>query len=626
MIGDPVRLKTAALLVLLGLLTMLAGIGQLTFWAPPETVTASVPGDTKAAPLTVIDQKLISQHDGPVKIKIQGDGNFVVATGRPDDVQAWVGKTAHNTLTGVSEDQKSLQVTSSDGEAKAPSPAGSDLWVSTENGSGELDYTWNPPADGDWSLLVASDGTKPAPSAISMTVPNHATTPWAVPFIVLGIIIMLAGIALPFITKTLSNRKNNNDGEGPDGGAKTSTLPAQSGALPATDASRRRGSETDGPALRVTAVAAALAAVMVGGTAIAAQADTSPAPEPSSTSTASPSSNSTASPSSNSTASPSSSSTASPSSSSTVSPSADASSPAGKGTPVILESQLQRILEQVASTVDAADAAKDAAKLAPRVDKMELLVRTQNYKIRSTVSAYEPRMPIRATKLQSSVISTKRDWPRTVYALTQGDGNVVPQVLTLVQLSPRENYKLWGSAPLQPGTNFPSFPAPREGTAAIQASDKTGLEYSGNEALGILSEMLTNPVSPNRSKLADGQASPYIAGALAYQADTVKSGTSANFTFTHTPVTNQTVVLRTADGGALVVGRLDFSFEGTPKSAGDKLILQDDSAVFAGGKETTTGMVLKFAESVAVYIPPAGSSDPMKLVAATRGLVGANFK
>ncbi|MFP3632833.1 hypothetical protein SB776_40195, partial [Burkholderia sp. SIMBA_045] len=80
---------------------------------------------------------------------------------------------------------------------------------------------------------------------------------------VLGIIIMLAGIALPFITKTLSNRKNNNDGEGPDGGAKTSTLPAQSGALPATDASRRRGSETDGPALRVTAVAAALAAVMV---------------------------------------------------------------------------------------------------------------------------------------------------------------------------------------------------------------------------------------------------------------------------------------------------------------------------------------------------------------------------
>ncbi|WP_284987044.1 MULTISPECIES: hypothetical protein [unclassified Arthrobacter] len=582
MIGDPVRLKTAALLVLLGLLTMLAGIGQLTFWAPSETVTASVPSDTKAAPLTVIDQKLIALHDGPVKIKIQGEGNFTVATGRPDDVNAWVGKTAHTTLTGVSADQKSLEVSSADGEATAPSPAGSDLWVSTEDGSGELDYTWNPPADGEWSLLVASDGTKPAPSSISMTFPNNATTPWAVPLIVLGIIIILVGAALPFIAKALSNRRRDGENDGPGNAEETTSLPVQS---PADDTTPVRETKKEGPALRVTAVAAALAAVMVGGTAVAAQATTTPQPSASS-----------------------------------------APAAADGGTPVMLESQLQRILEQVASTVDAADAAKDAAKLAPRVDKMELQVRTANYKIRSTVSAYEPRMPVRATKLQSSVISTKRDWPRTVFALTQGDGNVVPQVLTLVQLSPRENYKLWGTAPLQPGTNFPSFPVPREGTKPVPASDSTGLAYSGNEALGILGEMLTNPDSPNRSKLADGQSSPYIAGALAYQADTVKNGTSANFKFTHTPVTNQTVVLRTADGGALVVGRLDFAFEGTPKAAGDKLLLEDDSAVFAGGKETTTGMVLNFAESVAVYIPPAGSADPMKLVAATRGLVGASFK
>lgn len=583
MIGDPVRLKTAALLVLLGLLTMLAGIGQLTFWAPAETVTASVPSDTKAAPLTVIDQKLIALHEGPVKIKIQGEGNFIVATGRPDDVEAWVGKTSHNTVTGVSQDQKSLEVSTEDGEAAAPTPVGSDLWVNTEEGSGELDYTWNPPAGGEWSLLVASDGTKPAPSSISMTFPNNATTPWAVPLIVLGIIIILAGAALPFIAKALAGRRKDNDDDAPRDGGETTALPVQS---PADGTDRRRTPGAEGSTLRITAVAGALVATLVGGTAVAAQA--------------APASN-------------------------TGSPSASTSED-GDAQPVMLESQLQRILEQVASTVDAADAAKDAAKLAPRVDKMELQVRTANYKIRSAVSAYEARMPVRATKLQSSVISTKRDWPRTVFALTQGDGNVVPQVLTLVQLSPRENYKLWGTAPLQPGTNFPSFPVPREGTAPAAADDKTGLAYSGNEALGILGEMLTTPDSPNRSKLADGQSSPYIAGALTYQAETVKNGSSANFKFTHTPVTNQTVVLRTADGGALVVGRLDFSFEGTPKAAGDKLILEDDSAVFAGGKETTTGMSLNFAESVAVYIPPAGSSDPMKLVAATRGLVGASFK
>ena len=83
-----------------------------------------------------------------------------------------MGKTAHNTVTGVSEDNKALQVTHTDGEATAPSPAGSDLWVSTENASGELDYSWNAPADGEWSLLLAADGTKPAPCVDLHDVPE----------------------------------------------------------------------------------------------------------------------------------------------------------------------------------------------------------------------------------------------------------------------------------------------------------------------------------------------------------------------------------------------------------------------------------------------------------------------
>jgi hypothetical protein len=128
MIGVPLRLKTAVALVLLGLLTLLAGIGQRTIWAPSETFTASAPADGQAAPLTVIDQKLRTLHGGTVKINIEGDGNFLLAAGRPDDVDAWVGQTAHNTVTGVSEDGKSLQVEHADGEATAPSPAGSDLW------------------------------------------------------------------------------------------------------------------------------------------------------------------------------------------------------------------------------------------------------------------------------------------------------------------------------------------------------------------------------------------------------------------------------------------------------------------------------------------------------------------
>ncbi|WP_258802559.1 hypothetical protein [Pseudarthrobacter sp. NS4] len=566
MIGVPLRLKTAVALVLLGLLTLLAGIGQRTIWAPSETFTASAPSDAAEAPLTVIDQNLRTLHGGTVKINIEGDGNFLLAAGRPDDVDAWVGQAAHNTISGVSEDGKSLQVEHADGEAAAPNPAGSDLWVSTENASGELEYSWTPPADGAWALLLASDGTKPAPASVSMTFPNDTSTPWAIPLMVLGALLILGGILLAL----LSARKRNGKGDGQGSGF----------------AQRARANSEARASSRVNMVAAGITAAALLGSGTAANAAT-PAPEPSGSSSA---------------------------------PAAQEEA----ALPVLLDAQFRRVLEQVSSATDAGDAAKDAALLAERVGGTELEVRTQNYKIRSQVGSYEPRMPVRSTKLLTTVVTSDRDWPRSVLAVTQGDGNVVPQLLTLVQQSPRENYKLVETTPLQPGTTFPTIS--REGTDTLAPGDKTGLLYSGEEALSGLADRLTTPESAFKDKLVEGESSPYIADTLSYQAEVVKAGENGNFSFTHKVVPESTVVFRTEDGGALVLGRINFGFEGTPKAAGDKLSIGDDAAALAGGKETTTGMVLSFVESMAVYVPPAGSTDPMKLVAATRGLVGASFK
>lgn len=604
MIGIPLRFKTAVALVLLGLLTLLAGVGQKTIWAPAETFTATAPADGTAAPLTVIDQKLRTLHGGTVKINVKGEGGFMLAAGRPDDVDAWVGKTAHNTVSGVSEDNKSLQLAHTEGEAAAPSPAGSDLWVTTENASGELNYTWSAPADGEWSLLLASDGTKPAPSSISMTFPNDTSTPWAVPFMVLGGLLMLAGLAL-LVLKPKSGKPGvggDDTGESiTDESMKDKLIRRARAVRPADKPAPAAPAPVEPPvekrpgtsaftatftAKRAGVAMVALAATIVAGTGVAAQAATTPAPSPSSSETA--------------------------------------GADTAPDSPVLLDAQFRRILEQVSSTVDAGDAAKDAAKLKSRVDRTELEVRTQNYKIRSQVGAYEARMPVRATKLLTTVVTSKRAWPRSVMAVTQGEGNVVPQLLTLVQKSPRENYKLVQTTPLQPGTTFPSIG--RTGTETLAADDKSGLLYSGAEALAGLGDRLTKADSTFKDKLVEGQSSPYIADTLAYQADVAKTGVNGNFSFTHKVSPEDTVVFRTADGGALVMGKLNFAFDGTPKAEGDKLAIGDDAAVLAGGKETSTGMVLNFAESMAVYIPPTGSKDPMKLVAATRGLVGASFK
>jgi hypothetical protein len=585
MIGNILRFKTAVALVLLGLLTLLAGIGQKTFWAPAESFTATAPADAKAAPLTVFDQKLRTLHGGTVKINVKGEGSFLLAAGRPDDVDAWVGKTAHNTVSGVSDDGKALQLTHTDGEGTAPSPAGSDLWVSAENASGELNYSWSAPADGDWSLLLATDGTKPAPASITMTFPNDTSTPWAIPFMVVGGLLILAGAAL------LVLKPGSRPGARVSAGARGSAgaTPATARPTDTTAAERNAPGRNTGRLRRsggVVGVIGVLTAAAVTGTGVAAQAGQTPPPSPSTSSTA--------------------------------------AADKAPGAPVLLDAQFRRILEQIAGAVDAGDAAKDASKLQPRVGQTELEVRTQNYKIRSQVGSYGARMPVRATKLLTTVVTQQRSWPRSVLAVTQGEGNVVPQLLTLTQASPRENYKLVGTTPLQPGTTFPGIA--RGGSETLAPSAKSGLLYSGEEALAGLGDRLTSADSGFKDKLVEGASSPYIADTLAYQADVVSTGVNGTFSFTHKPVPENTVVFRTADGGALVLGRLNFAFDGTPKAAGDKLTIGDDAAALAGGKETGTGMVLTFAESVAVYIPPTGSTDPMKLVAATRGLVGASFK
>jgi hypothetical protein len=590
MIGDILRFKTAVALVLLGLLTLLAGIGQKTFWAPPETVTATAPADVTAAPLTVFDEKLRTLQSGTVKINVKGEGGFLLAAGRPDDVDAWVGKTAHNTVSGVSENGEALQLTHVEGEATAPSPAGSDLWVTTENASGEMNYSWTPPADGDWSLLLAADGTKSAPTSITMTFPNDTSTPWAVPFMVLGVLLILAGGAMLL----LKPKSGSGAGAGTGGsgiGASLGNKFARRGRAQAAAPAPAEGPENTAPRQNSTSqrvgrsgvVLAVLTATAVAVTGGAAQVSPTSAPSPSTSTGAS---------------------------------SSDA--------PVLLDAQFRRILEQVAGAVDAGDAAKDAGILQPRVAQAELEVRTQNYKIRSQVGSYEARMPVRATKLLTTVVTKKRDWPRSVLAVTQGEGNVVPQLLTLTQTSARENYKLVSTAPLQPGATFPAIS--RGGTETRAPADKSGLLYSGEEALAGLADRLTTADSAFKDKLVEGESSPYIADTLAYQADVVSSGVNGTFAFTHSVVPENTVVFRTSDGGALVLGRLNFTIDGTPKSPGDKLTIGDDAATLAGGKETSTGMVLNFAESMAVYVPPAGSPDPMKLVAATRGLVGASFK
>jgi len=573
-----VRNKIAVPLIVLGVLIMLVGIGQRTFWAPPETVTAQAPADAGAAPVTVLDAGLLaSRADGAeITVRSEGDAGAFLAVGRASDVDAWIGDAA---VTRVSSGEKdSLAAETTEGEDTVPNPAGSDLWVNEETGEGEISYSWTPPAQGDWSVLIASDGTAAAPTDITVSWANDEGTPFAVPLIVAGALIAVLGLALAFIARS-------NGGTPPAPGSRRAVRESDTAAMRTV---AKRGQSTGvsrfsaGGAPTVhRGLAGMLTAALAGGLALAMVPGAASATQEGST---------------------------------------EASQP------VVLDSQLTRILGSVAGTVQEADAAKDASLLKERAGSTALSLREANYAAAAKAPDTKAPAAVAASPLLTDMVSSGTDFPRTVVAVTQGEDNTVPQALMLVQASPRENYKLVSAIQMLPGTTFPQPPSDGAGVSAAAADSGEGLILSPQGAVDALADALTNPDGSHKDTFA---ANSFAEAVTTFQSKVTSNPDNefASISFKHTPVAEDTRALRTADGGAIVFGYMSHSYSSVPREAGDSINLEGTIyETLTGQKNTEAGIDVTHGEAVMLYVPAAGSQDQVEVIGAAQELLSAKLK
>lgn len=192
-----VRRLLAVVLVLLGVAALAVGIGLRTVWLPDDRVQATLSTDGPG-PLLVTAPGLLETRPGPVTVeaRVDDDAPVLLAVGRERDVEGWVGEAAHTTVTGFTAEQ-ALTAETTEGEAEVPDPAGSDLWVASETGEGSATLEYEA-REGRYLLLAASDGATPAPSELTLTWPREVTTPWSLPLMALGVLLLVgaAGIFL----------------------------------------------------------------------------------------------------------------------------------------------------------------------------------------------------------------------------------------------------------------------------------------------------------------------------------------------------------------------------------------------------------------------------------------------
>ena len=549
------RNKTAVPLIVLGVVLMLIGIGLRTVWAPPETATARSAEDTPASALTVLEPEVLQDRSGPVRIKATGEGNLLLAVGRDDDVDAWVADAAVTRLSG---DGEALAGERTEGESEVPFPAGSDLWVVEETGEGTVEYAYEPPAEGSWKVLLASESGQ-APTAVEVSWDNDSTNPLALPLIVLGALVAVLGAALGFLP-----------GRG-SGGRRAADAPA--GSRPPRE--KEEAGTAQRRALRPAAALAALALAAVPAAGASAAEDEQPA-----------------------------------------------------AAPVVLDSQLQRILEDVSATVEAADAASDPAALEARVAGAALAMRTASYEVRAKAPDLPAQLPVAAEPVRARLVESTDagEWPRRLLAVTQAEGQQVPQVLMLVQDSARQNYRLTSAVGMLPGTTFPPVPAAGSGVDAVAADSAEGLGLSPSAAMDAVADALTNPEGANADTFAENT---FAEAVTRFQSEVTANPENefATISFQHTAEQNQTQALRTADGGAVVTGYMLHNYSSSPREAGDSINLRDTVyETLTGEAVTDTGIDVRYGEAVLLYLPPADSGEQAQVIGAAQQLLNAVLK
>ncbi|MCO1338161.1 hypothetical protein BJH93_04515 [Kocuria polaris] len=554
------RILTAIVAIVLGAAALVAGIGQKTFWAPSETVTAAIPGSVEAAPLTVIESGVNDVNEDPIEITIKGDGEFLLALGRSSDVDAWVGDASVNRVTEVDTEERVLKTVHEGSEDEVPNPKHSDLWVAKDTVDGETVYTWTEPAEGEWSLLVAADGSDPAPTDISVEWPNNATTPFALGLIIVGALLVLFGLLrLVWPSKKTGNgaRATNDD---------TREVPQVKGPK-------------GGVAKRLTAVGAMAVLTLSGVTAAHATEESEPSD-------------------------------------------ASASADAPEGTdgeggeseahPVLLEMQLERILSGVSRAIEAGDEDLDASLLEGRLGGDALSDRRSNYKqISDEVDGVKPLEPVVAGPVRTSAVTTTTDWPRTVLAVT---GEESPRILTLTQKDPRSNYKLTQNVEMLAGTSFPGIVIGDTSIRTLDLSDGSGLQTDPEDATVQLRRFLNNPEVEQKDMFAE---SPYIEALQKAQNQAKKNAEDeASVEYKRFIDEDSIHAVSTPDGGALVTVSMESVMITEPLDGGTVSWEDKKHQDLAGTDETTGTAKFSYAESFALYVPASGSDDKIQVIAA----------
>jgi len=275
--------------------------------------------------------------------------------------------------------------------------------------------------------------------------------------------------------------------------------------------------------------------------------------------------------------------------------------------PVLTEQQDTQVFAAVSETVEKADKKLQGKDLKPRVTGPAYEVRSSQLSVAKKRDNAEFVTDIPAES-QQMIIPTNQGWPRTSFSITAATEKLeTPRLVAFEQSSARSDYKMWAWTQLIPGVAMPAFADAGIGSEAVAPDDDT-LAASPTDALAQYADLVT--LGAKKSSFAKGFELPDgdLVAAVAADEEAWKgvdgfeeSGTK--YSQKYKARKDEVRAVRTADGGALVMGVLDGRTTVEAEDEAKVPALSETQKALLGDAEQTNVLRTEYTDMVALYVP-----------------------
>lgn len=297
----------------------------------------------------------------------------------------------------------------------------------------------------------------------------------------------------------------------------------------------------------------------------------------------------------------------------------DAEVPA-EGYSVLLDAQLDRILADIAETVETGDAELDAELLGDRVAADALQVREYAYRNHEMAETSLPA-PI-GTDVLAAAVTSESEFPRQAVVITDHEELEVPQILVLEQAGARENYKLIHSTLMTPGSEFPPISAEQGGVVPAPAEDEDAA-LTPRSALSGMAQYFSDSDDEFGADVAE---SIYIDSLHSYYAELEEDAEATEISFPDSEPQEDITALELPDGSTVVAGSFDMVMEMAPLADGDTIFVEQDLVEEMVGTDWTTfPLQITSRESVVLLLPPEGEDGEVALLGVHDMVTGAQI-